>query len=92
MATIILGPRVLDYASVVLTDNGDVSNCTSPAGHCFGSDGGTGIPPELKVSLGRGGKSEIWKLNLQKSKILNKYRAEACQYCLKYNVTEEIPL
>ena len=63
--------------------------CTHPAGHCFGSDGGSGIPANLKVAKGRGGDFEIWKLNAQKNKVLTKQVFGRCQYCLKYNYVQD---
>ena len=75
--------------NIVLCDSGDVSNCTHPAGHCFGSDGGSGIPANLKVAEGRGGEQEICKLNAQKTKILTKAVYEKCQYCGKYNYVKD---
>lgn len=84
---------VAKTASLVINDldTGDeIGLCTHPAGHCFGSDGGSGIPQNLKVAKGRGGTFEVWRLNKPKSKILSKYTAERCQYCLKLNVNQEI--
>ena len=81
---------ILDYDTLVFTEQDGISNCTSPAGHCFGSDGGSGIPSNLKVAKGRGGEFEVWKLSSNKSKILNKYKVERCQYCLKHYVSQEI--
>lgn len=81
--------NILDFDSIIdqiATDD----NCTHPAGHCFGSDGGTGIPNSLKVAKGRGGEFEIWQLNKQKTTILRKLRTERCQYCLKYYIFNEI--
>ena len=48
------------------------------------------MPNNLKVAMGRGGGFELWKLNAQKTKVLNKYKAERCQYCQKMYVQEEI--
>jgi hypothetical protein len=64
-------------------------NCTHPAGHCFGSDGGSGIPANLKVEPGRGGEVEILKLSDDKTKILNKFIYNKCQYCGKYKYIYE---
>lgn len=89
---ITLPADVLDYSTLTFTEgeNATQSNCTSPAGHCFGSDGGTGIPTNLKVAEGRGGGFETWKLNANKSKILNKYKVERCQYCQKFYISKDI--
>ena len=68
--------------------------CDFSQGHCFGSDGGSGIPDNLKVPIGRGGNQEVWTLNLQQTKILAQQYYSRCQYCLKYyyagEKTEEI--
>lgn len=96
MAPIKLTEGVLDYDTIKgkLINNPltgeEIGFCTHPAGHCFGSDGGTGIPENLKVAPGRGGEFEVWKLSATKLSILAKYRVEKCQYCLKYYVSEEI--
>ena len=58
--------------------------CTHPAGHCYGSDGGSGIPNNLKVAEGRGGDKEVWELNGAKTKVNKKYIYSRCQYCQKY--------
>ena len=52
--------------------------------HCYGSDGGTGIPINMKVPVGRGGNLGVWELNGAKSKVLNKFVYSKCQYCGKY--------
>lgn len=72
---------------IQLTDNGDVSNCTHPAGHCFGSDGGSGIPESMKVLKGRGGEQRIWDVDID-DKIKEDAWYERCQYCLKYHFVE----
>ena len=91
MPPIVLSAEVLDYDNIKnsLCDSGDVSNCTHPAGHCFGSDGGSGIPENLKVAPGRGGEQEVWKLNAQKTKILTMAIYEKCQYCGKLNYVKD---
>ena len=89
---ILIPTDILDFDTIQLTDDGSVSNCTHPAGHCFGSDGGSGIPTNLKVAKDRGGEFEVWKLSTNKNKVETKYRTERCQYCLKYHVVEEIAL
>ncbi len=60
-------------------------NCTHLAGHCFGSDGGSGIPEKLKVPPGRGGVKEVWTQDIAKLQILRKDFYDVCQYCGKYN-------
>lgn len=73
---------------IILTDNGDISNCTHPAGHCFGSDGGSGIPEHLKVTPGRGGEQRVWKLDIVGEKVVEDEWYSKCQYCGKYNFIE----
>lgn len=57
--------------------------CTSHAGHCFGSDGGTEKVPE-----GRGGEFRVWKLSIDKESLLEDAYYLRCQYCLKYSYVE----
>lgn len=86
---IALTSNVLDYDSIkdlLATD----TNCTSPAGHCFGSDGGTGIPKQLKVKEGLGGNKEVWTLDAAKTIIQSKQIYSKCQYCGKYLYAGEI--
>lgn len=59
-------------------------NCTNPAGHCYGNDGGSGMPEHLKVAPGRGGKVEAWQLDANKTKVLEKINYNKCQFCGKY--------
>ena len=76
---------------VTLTEGDEeVSNCTVPYGHCFGSDGGSGIPKDLKVAEGRGGDQEVWTLNAAKTQILIKATYSRCQYCLKVKYVQDI--
>ena len=84
MAKIVLPKDVLDKADIVLTEKSDeVSNCTSPAGHCYGSDGGSGIPENLKVAEGRGGEVEVWQLDSKKEVVEKIEIYNKCQYCGK---------
>lgn len=69
-------------------DTVDTSECTHPAGHCFGSDGGSGIPHNLKVAKGRGGEFEVMKLSHDKEKVEEDAYYARCQYCLKYTFLE----
>ena len=78
----------IDKDTIVLTDNGDVSNCTHPAGHCFGSDGGSGIPTNLKVPEGQGGEFRVQKLSADKTRIEEDAYYERCQYCGKMHFIE----
>ena len=63
-------------------------NCTHPAGHCYGSDGGHGIPEHLKVEPGRGGEFRVQKLSTDKQAIIEDAYYNRCQYCLKYAYVE----
>ena len=89
MVKIIIPQDILDYDTITLCDDGSVSNCTHPAGHCFGLDGGSGIPENLKVAPGRGGSFEVWRLNAQKTQIISQATYIRCQYCQKYNYENE---
>lgn len=75
---------ILDKATI------DTSECTHPAGHCYGSDGGSGIPKELKVTKDRGGDFEVWELSTDKETVKTKEVYNRCQYCLKYAYKETI--
>lgn len=79
----------VDKDTILECDKGDVSNCTYPAGHCFGSDGGSGIPLNLKVPTGRGGEFRVQKLSADETKLEEDAIYERCQYCLKYNFSRE---
>lgn len=57
--------------------------CTHPAGHCYGSDGGSGIPENLKVAPGGGGTKEVWALDSKKEVVESKEVYLKCQYCGK---------
>ena len=83
MAKIILDSGVVDKSDI------DVSECTHPSGHCFGSDGGSGVPDNLKVSSGRGGEKEVWELDAKKEKINKKEIYNQCQFCLKYTYVKD---
>lgn len=71
-------------------DQIDTSECTHPAGHCFGNDGGSGIPNNQKVSEGQGGEQEVWVLDAAKTKIIKKEMYLRCQYCQKYTYEKDI--
>ena len=58
--------------------------CLAGYSHCFGSDGGSGIPQNMKVAPGRGGDQEVWTLSTNKNKIDKKEIYSRCQFCLKY--------
>lgn len=70
---------------VEMCDDGGVSNCTHPAGHCFGSDGGSGIPENMKVEPGKGGEQEVWTLDPSGNTVLKQEIYEKCQFCGKVN-------
>ena len=78
----------IEKKDIVETDRGDVSNCTHPAGHCFGSDGGSGIPDNLKVPEGQGGEFRVQKLSDDKTKIEEDSIYLKCQYCGKYSFSQ----
>lgn len=67
----------------------DLGDCTHPAGHCYGSDGGSGIAKELQVAPGRGGIVKAWLLDQTKTVVLQKAIYAQCQYCLKATFVEE---
>ena len=98
MPALIIPTDKLDYDSQKLLDKvinnldtgEEIGLCTHPAGHCFGSDGGSGIPSNLKVAPGRGETIEVWRLDKNKTKIQSKWMAERCQYCLRLYVNQEI--
>lgn len=83
MAKITLPKDILDKDGIITGD------CTHPAGHCYGSDGGSGIPANLKVAPGRGGDVEVWQLDSLKEVIEKKEIYERCQYCLKLNYAKD---
>ena len=80
----------LDYdaviAQIINIPDEEEKACTHPAGHCFGSDGGSGIPELLKIATGRGGEFDMDKLSANKKDILASYKAERCQYCQLFYV------
>lgn len=88
MPPIEISKDAINKETIVDTDNGDVSNCTHPAGHCFGSDGGSGIPDNLKVPKGQGGEFRVQQLSLDKTKIEENAYYDRCQYCSKYLFVE----
>ena len=77
--TVNLPPDVLDTKNMIIQDN-----CDFPQGHCYGSDGGTGIPDKDKVATGRGGNVEAWTLSADSKTILEKASYLKCQFCQKY--------
>ena len=70
---------ILDSSKIIKQDT-----CDFPQGHCFGSDGGSGIPKNLQVFKDRGGTFETWTLDAAKIQVLAKQYFSRCQYCLKY--------
>ena len=69
-------------------DTIDTSECTHPAGHCFGNDGGSGIPQNMKVQEGRGGEFRVQKLSVDKEKLEEDAYYNRCQYCGHYTFLE----
>lgn len=80
---------ILVPTDIKTIDQINTGECTHPAGHCYGSDGGSGILENLKVALGRGGEQEVWTLSANKNKIEKKEVYERCQYCLKYQYVKD---
>ena len=80
--------KTINQITLIQGEN-EPSNCTSPAGHCFGSDGGSGIPENLKVAPGRGGEQEVWTLDAKGETIGKKEIYERCQYCLKLSYVRD---
>lgn len=83
---IILDPSIVDKETITFGD------CTHPAGHCYGSDGGSGIPEQLKVPVGRGGAKEVYELSTDKISILSKMLYNKCQFCGKYDPESATPI
>lgn len=79
MAKILIPEEAVDKEFI------EVGECNHPSGHCYGSDGGSGIPDNLKVEKGRGGEKEVWTLDVKKEKIEKVDIYNQCQYCLKYS-------
>ena len=73
--------KTIDQITVI-TDEG--TSCNPGYSHCFGLDGGSGIPQNMKVAEGRGGNQEIWTLSANKNKIDKKEVYSRCQFCQKY--------
>jgi hypothetical protein len=66
----------------------DKGECTHPAGHCYGSDGGSGIEENQKVDEGRGGEFRVLTLDDTKTQIVEDAYYNRCQYCQKYSYAE----
>ena len=66
----------------------EIGDCAHPAGHCYGSDGGSGIPDNLKVAKDRGGEFRVQELSADKTKLLEDAYYLRCQYCQKYTYVE----
>lgn len=81
-------PDAIDKDTITETDRGDVSNCTSIQGHCYGSEGGTGVPEGLRVREGRGGEYRVQKLSTDRERLEEDAYYVRCQYCLKYSFVE----
>lgn len=77
--------------SSIATKLANDKNCTHPAGHCFASDGGTGIPSNLKVAVNRGKVGEVWELDSKQDEVIKKTNYIQCQYCLKYKLIDKQP-
>lgn len=91
---VIIPPGILNYIDVVdsyinRSDLAGELGCIQIAGfgapgHCYGSDGGSGIPSNFKVLAGRGGDFEVWELSQNKQTVLRRMIFSRCQYCQKY--------
>lgn len=75
---------IKDIKDITVITEEPLTPCLVGYSHCFGSDGGTGIPANMKVAEGRGGNYEVWTLNAQGTKILKQEIYSRCQYCQKY--------
>lgn len=76
---ILLPTNIFDFETIE-SNLAEDNLCTHPAGHCYGSDGGSGIPDNLKVPKGQGGTIEVWELDALKANILSKANYSKCQY------------
>jgi hypothetical protein len=107
MAQVVLPPGVVDYAVIrdIHIDRPDLPAelpCVSfvvptigtiTPGHCYASEGGSGLPQRVKVvPLGRGGVFEVWELTVNKQDVLRKMLMLRCQYCQKYLSHGDLPL
>lgn len=75
---------IKEIKDITIIDPEGNTPCLSGYSHCFGSDGGSGIPQNMKVAEGRGGEQEIWTLSANKNKIDKKEIYSKCQFCGKY--------
>lgn len=66
-----------------------IGECTHPAGHCYGNDGGTGVPENMKVTAGQGGDVDVATFSQDKKTILKLEVYSKCQYCLKYSYVQD---
>ena len=82
-------PKIIVPQDIKTKDKIDTGECIHPAGHCYGSDGGSGIPDNLKVATGRGGEQEVWTLDTKGETIEKKEIYERCQYCLKLSYVRD---
>ena len=64
--------------------------CDFSQGHCYGSDGGSGVPYDIKVATGRGGDQEVWTVSLDGKQIEKMELYLRCQFCQKYVYSETI--
>ena len=66
----------------------EIGECTHPAGHCYGNDGGHGIPEHLKVAPGRGGEFLVVETASDKVTVLDESYYNRCQYCQKFDFVQ----
>lgn len=66
-------------------------NCLPGYSHCFGSDGGSAYPANMRVTPGKGGNQEVHEFeDKKKDKIKKKYIYSQCQFCEKYIYAADI--
>ena len=81
---IALPQETSDFDDIKNNIIGDNTACIHPAGHCYGSDGGSGIAENLKVPKDQGGNKEVYTLDSKKETIINKAVYLKCQYCGRF--------
>ncbi len=77
-----IGIKLISQITVI-DPGANPSDCLRQPGHCFGSDGGSGVSNDLKVTPGQGGEQEVWTLDPLGLKVTKKELYHMCQYCQK---------
>jgi hypothetical protein len=80
----VLDEKLVDFDVTVKGKEAKEDNCTAPQGHCFGSDGGTGIKAKDKVPKKQGGDFKAVTLSVDKQTVQDTNYYSKCQYCGKY--------